>query len=40
MNVLSTIEIDLQRIADQAQRLSEMYVNENINYDIVISYMN
>ncbi len=40
INALSTIEIDLQRIVDQAQRLSEMYVNENISYDIVLSYMN
>ena len=40
INALSTIEIDLQRILDQAQRLSEMYVNENISYDIVLSYMN
>ncbi|HSQ88248.1 UbiD family decarboxylase [Romboutsia sp.] len=40
INGLKTIEIDLKRIVDQVQRASEMYENENISYDIVLSYMN
>lgn len=40
INALSSIEIDLKRIVDQAQRTSEMYENENISYDIALSYMN
>lgn len=40
INTLENIQIDLERIIDQSKRVSEMYKDENITYDISLSYMN
>ncbi|MGL6104762.1 UbiD family decarboxylase [Romboutsia sp.] len=39
VNALGNIKIDLKKIVDQADRINEMYKNENIKYDEAISYI-
>ncbi|MGL5329943.1 MAG: UbiD family decarboxylase [Peptostreptococcaceae bacterium] len=40
INALGDIEVDVGRIIEQSKRANEMYEDENISYDIAISYMN
>ncbi len=40
INVLDGIELNNQRIIEQVKRVSEMYINENIDYDKALSYVN
>lgn len=40
LNALNNIEIDFQRIIEQAKRVDQMYVEENVNYDLALGYMN
>lgn len=40
INSLERIEIDAKKIINQAQRVTEMYREENVDYDIAISYIN
>lgn len=40
INVLDQLELNNQRIIEQVKRASEMYVNENIDYDRALSYIN
>lgn len=39
INTLENIKIDLKKIVDQADRINEMYKNENIKYNEAISYI-
>lgn len=40
INVLDKLELNNQRVIEQVKRASEMYVNENIDYDKALSYIN
>ncbi len=40
INVLDQLELNNQMIIEQVKRASEMYVNENIDYDRALSYIN
>lgn len=40
INTLKDIKVDLKKIVDQADRINQMYKNENIDYDKAISYVN
>ena len=40
INVLEQLELNNQRVIEQVKRASEMYVNENIDYDRALSYIN
>nr|WP_303213053.1 UbiD family decarboxylase [uncultured Romboutsia sp.] len=40
INALEDINVDLKKIIEQAKRVDEMYKDENIKYDIAISYIN
>ncbi len=40
INVLDQLELNNQRVIEQVKRASEMYVNENIDYDRALSYIN
>lgn len=40
INVLDNIELNNQRIIEQVKRSIEMYINENIDYDTALSYIN
>ncbi len=40
INSLEKLQIDLKKIIEQAKRVSEMYKDEVIDYDIGINYMN
>lgn len=40
INSLEEIEIDSEKIIDQAKRVNEMYKDENVTYDVAVSYIN
>ncbi|WP_286315872.1 UbiD family decarboxylase [Romboutsia ilealis] len=40
VNALENINVDLKKIIEQANRVDEMYQQENVEYDIAISYIN
>lgn len=40
INALEDINVDLEKIIEQAKRVDEMYQEENIKYDTAISYIN
>ena len=40
INALPNINVDLNKIIEQAKRVDQMYQEENIKYDIAISYIN
>ena len=40
INELNKIELNIQRIIEQAKRVSEMYIDENIDYNKALSYIN
>lgn len=40
INVLDKLELNNQMVIEQVKRASEMYVNENIDYDRALSYIN
>lgn len=40
INSLDGISIDLNKVIDQANRVNEMYKEENITYDVAVSYIN
>lgn len=40
VNALENINVDLKKIIEQANRVDEMYQEENVEYDIAISYIN
>lgn len=39
-NALSEISINVENLIEQAKRVDEMYLQENISYDVALSYMN
>lgn len=40
INSLEGISMDVKKMVDQAKRVSDMYSEENLDYDIAISYIN
>ncbi|WP_286312584.1 UbiD family decarboxylase, partial [Romboutsia ilealis] len=40
VNALENINVDLKKIIEQANRVDEMYQEENVEYDIAIKYIN
>lgn len=40
INSLNSISLDLNKIIDQSERIREMYKEENLNYDLALSYLN
>lgn len=40
VNALENINVDLKKIIEQANRVDEMYQEENVEYNIAISYIN
>ncbi|MEG1131924.1 MAG: UbiD family decarboxylase [Romboutsia sp.] len=40
INSLDEVTVDLKKIIDQAQRVAEMYKEENLTYDIATAYIN
>lgn len=39
INALDNIEIDLKKIAEQASRVNDMYISENLKYDTALYYI-
>ena len=39
-NALDEITVNVENLIEQAKRVDEMYLQENISYDVALSYMN